>query len=449
MPLNQQQRHLSLPAMTTTRSLATILIALTCLSCMGCKSPIETPAANASEGAGTASSGEGLREGVSTASSSAGASTHKEYVTDPTLNNMNAFSVTIPTKWHFQGVLYQGGNCSSIPYGVFRATSPDGLSYVERMPALAWVWGTGPMLSYMPKNDCLPLKGPMSAQQFLKYLAATMKVDYVGAEPVPAEEEAKAQQALRDAQAVYAPKYAAMNTQPPKTTRELARATVSYKNGTFPMKGRLKVMVECIETFYPGMKSVLRGMADRPSSTVDKCTAGVTYYTAPESRYADMIRQWDAPGMGGKAEDAWQQAWVQRNSEQSQQMISQMNRNAAAQRQASAQQFSHDQAVRQQMHEQFMATMQRGTDMSMARTQANMNARSTSTSDWVDYALDRQTVLDPNTGQVNKVSSTYSHTWVDSTGKTSFQTNDINANPNGLLPGNWTKQQVVHGDGSQ
>jgi len=96
-----------------------------------------------------------------------------------------------------------------------------------------------------------------------------------------------------------------------------------------------------------------------------------------------------------------------------------------------------------------MATMQRGTDMSMARTQQSMNARSTATSDWVDYALDRQTVRDPNTGQISKVSSTYGYTWVDETGKTSYQTNDPNANPNGVLSGTWTQQKVVHGDGSQ
>src|ERR1039457_1086967 len=51
----------------------------------------------------------------------------------------------------------------------------------------------------------------------------------------------------------------------------------------------------------PGMKSVLRGMADRPPSTVDQCIAGVTYLSAPESQYAGVIRQWDAPGMGGRA----------------------------------------------------------------------------------------------------------------------------------------------------
>ena len=418
--------------MTANGRFATILIALTFF---GCKGPIETSDAGVGGGGG-----------ASTASTGG---THKEYITDPSLNGMNAFSVTIPEKWHFKGVLYQGGNCASVPFGVFRATSPDGLSSVERLPALGWRWGKGPMIGYMQKSDCLPMKGPMSAQDFLKYMAATLKVDYVGPEPVPAEEDEKAQKALHDAEAVYAPKYAAMNSQPPKTTRELARAIVSYKNGTFTMRGRLKVMVECIETEYPGMKSVLRGMADRPPSTVDQCTAGVTYFSAPESQYAGVIRQWDTPGMGGRVEEAWQQAWLQRNTERTQQAINQMWKDSRERMQAQQQQFNHNQAVRQQMHEDFMATMQRGTDLSMDRTRQSMNARSTASSDWVDYALDQRTVADPNTGQITKVSSAYNNTWVDSTGKTSYQTNDPNANPNGVLPGNWTKQTVVHGDGTQ
>jgi hypothetical protein len=57
------------------------------------------------------------------------------------------------------------------------------------------------------------------------------------------------------------------------------------------------------------------------------------------------------------------------------------------------------------MHNQFMATLQAGTDASMARSAASMQAQSTSASDWVDYALDRQTVLNTNTGQVSKISN--------------------------------------------
>jgi hypothetical protein len=105
-------------------------------------------------------------------------------------------------------------------------------------------------------------------------------------------------------------------------------------------------------------------------------------------------------------------------------------------------------AAQAQMHQQFLAQMQASTNASMANANASMNARSTVASDWVNYALDQQTVLDPSTGQVSNVSSAYSYTWVDSTGKTSYQTNDVNANPNGVLQGAWTKQQVVHGNGT-
>jgi hypothetical protein len=69
---------------------------------------------------------------------SAASGAQTEYITDPSLNNMNAFSVTIPAKWHFRGVLYEGGKCVPTPFGVFRASSPDGLSSMERMPALGW-----------------------------------------------------------------------------------------------------------------------------------------------------------------------------------------------------------------------------------------------------------------------------------------------------------------------
>ncbi len=426
------QRPRGLSTMGTKEILVTILIALTFF---GCKESQQTSAANSGEGSGV------------DAASSGG--TRKVYITDPTLNGMNAFSVTIPSTWHFQGVLYQGGSCASVPFGVFRASSPDGLSSVERLPALGWIWGTGPMIGFMRKNDCLPMKGPMSAQEFLKYLAATMKLQYVADEPVPPEINAKAQKALQAAEAVYAPKYAASHSRPPKTTRELAWASVRSQNGSFTMNGLLKVMVECVETVYPGMKSMLRGMPYRLPSTIDKCTAGVTYFSAPENQFASLVSNWDSQAMGGRVEEAWVQAWIQRNTQQARKFMDQMNRNTQAQMQASARQFSHDQAVRQQMHEDFMATMRRGTDMSMARTQASMNARSTATSDWVDYALDRKTVMDPHTGQVNKVSSSYNNTWVDSSGKTSYQTNDVNANPNGVLPGIWTKQQVVHGNGAR
>jgi hypothetical protein len=431
--------------MTTKDRVATILIAL---AIFGCKGPMQTSAASSGEGVNGAASADGASTGAS-------GGAHKEYITDPSMDDMNAIGVTIPAKWHFQGILMQGGTCASAPFAVYRATSPDGLSYQEQMPTLAWEWGTGPLIGYMKKDDCLPMRGPLSAQNYLKYLAATMKVNYDADEAVPAELNAKAQKMLADAQARYAPQYAASHLQPPKQVRELARAEVSYMNGSFRMKGRLGVLVDCTETTYAGSQTLSAYSPGHPpqlvngrSSTVDKCMASTIYVTAPASQFAGVVRQWDEPGMGSKPEDAWLQAWINRDNAESQQRIQGIIRSGEMQREQTAQMWAHNNAVRQQMHDQFMQTMQQNHDDFMARQQASQDARTTQASDWVDFALDRQTVVDPNTGQVSKASSSYSHTWVDETGKTSYQTNDVNANPNGVLPGTWTQQTVTHGNGT-
>jgi hypothetical protein len=79
----------------------------------------------------------------------------------------------------------------------------------------------------------------------------------------------------------------------------------------------------------------------------------------------------------------------------------------------------------------------------MTNANASMNARSTAASDWVDYALDQQTVA--GAGGTAKVSSAYSQTWTN--GTQWYQTNDPNSNPNGVLSGNWTQATQVHGNG--
>ena len=144
----------------TRKLLAGAVIAFTLF---GCKSGGSTPSASAA--APSAAAG-----GAPLSAGSGGA--RKEEIVDPSLNNMNAVEVTVPAAWHFQGTLMQGGNCVPTPFPVFRVTSPDGLSAFEREPTMGWRWGTGPMAG--SQTDCLPLKGALGAQAFLKYLAPTM-----------------------------------------------------------------------------------------------------------------------------------------------------------------------------------------------------------------------------------------------------------------------------------
>jgi hypothetical protein len=82
-------------------------------------------------------------------------------------------------------------------------------------------------------------------------------------------------------------------------------------------------------------------------------------------------------------------------------------------------------------------------ESAMSNANASMNAQTTAASDWVDYALDQQTVAGPN--GTAKVSSAYSQTWTN--GSQWYQTIDPNSNPNGVLQGNWTLTTRVHGNG--
>jgi hypothetical protein len=383
-----------------------------------------------------------------------------EHITDPTLNNMVAFDIRVPAKWHYQGTLAQGGPCVGIPSQVFRLTSPDGLSFVERFPALGWSWATGGAAGKIKTPDCLPLNQKISAQDFLKYFASTLNVEYVGDDPIPAEARAAAQHEVDEA-AKLGPANNGGRGYTYHQTIDLASAIIRYKNGSFTMKGQLQTSILCGESHYPGVKSMLRGVPDQPDWGTTQCGAGVRYTVAPEDRIQATLDAMIANRIGAAGNPTWNQAWIERTQRQgaafAQQLANQnQNQNqgtsileaGARSRAAGAAQFNQDQASRQRMHEQFLSTMQRGTTMSMQSAAQVANSNHTITSNWVDYSLDRQTVRDPGTGQISKVTSGYNATWVDNTGKVSFQTSDPNANPNGSLPGTWTRQQVVNGDGT-
>jgi hypothetical protein len=234
----------------------------------------------------------------------------------------------------------------------------------------------------------------------------------------------------------------------PGTTTDSARANVSYQNGSFAMSGQLLTQVSCATKNFPGFKSILAGMPSTPPSTSTKCTAVVAYFTGPASQFDAMMKVWNATGMGFHNNVAWGNAWVKRYAEQGNKVNAAMITAAEAKTAAGNAQIAHTMAVQQQEHDQFLQTMQEGTDRSMANAAAVADSNHQMAMDTVDYSLDQQTVMDPNTGAVNKVSSAASYTWVNSAGNTSYQTNDANANPNGVMQGSWTKQVVVHGNGA-
>lgn len=367
---------------------------------------------------------------------------------DPVLG-MDAFLVAAPLGWHTRGAVIYGTPCRQLPFPVFRVTSPDGLTSLERLPRMDWSWGK--YLPKSPQKGCLPLREEITPADFLRTLSWMMGVEYVTEVPLaPAQMEA---QKKWNAEA---------DTLSEKTSRtrpqvyeanhmETALAKIRYQNGTFQMEGLLTVHLYCHRFAYGG---------PRAGNWSEDCQAVVRAVRARAGKLDETVAALDKAG--AIMIPRWNQAYQSMAAARDAQVAQQLNQISQQQMQLQNQMFNQSMALQQQQHQQFLAAQnarfavhqQEMSGMNQAQAASvtqhfqNMAARNAIASDWVDTALGQQTVRDSTTGQVSKVSGMSDYTWVDQTGKTSFQTRDPNADPNGHLQGTWTLQQRVHGDGS-
>ncbi|MGO9830026.1 MAG: hypothetical protein ACLPJH_07775 [Myxococcaceae bacterium] len=370
--------------------------------------------------------------------------------------NLDAFLVDVPADWRFEGALFNGTGCLDIAFPAFRTSSPDGLTQLERLPRFDWQWGTAPWLPKKTPRGCLPLSGELSASEFLKRLSVVSGVEYVADVPVAAEHLAAQKKGMEQNNARAAQMAARFHKEPSVEYGDMAQAKVRYRQGNAPMEALLLAILDCGHNVFRNFK--------KQDFSVDTCSATVRVVRAAQGKLDGAVKLLQPAGVRFE-NPQWVQAKIDLQNRQAQQASQQMQQQnqqfqAALQQQNQQfqqsqamqlqqhQQFEQSQAMKLQQHQEFLSTMQRGTDMSMQRAQQSSNAMHTAASDTVDYALGQQTVRDPNSGQLSKVSAGYSNTWLNATGTHSLQTDNPNANPNGYVQGNWTLQQQVHGDGT-
>jgi hypothetical protein len=346
-------------------------------------------------------------------------SVRHEAIHDPALN-MTAFDVNVPANWKFNGTFLQGTSCEQIPFPVFRMYSPDGLTELRRYPRLDWSWSTSKFKG-APHPDCLAITQELTAKQFLTYIMGVLQIAYTRDAPIPASVDQR-KKFLDDLNARSAANARGTPVKPTVQHFDFASAFGEYKNGTFLMEAHLRAGVTCIRS------------EREPGAMGETCSANISMVRAPKGKLADVLAMVDADKIGAGPNEQWSQKYLQAQMAKNNAMLAQ---------------FRHDQAVaqavRNRQHQEFMATMQAGTDRSMANARAIANSNHAIAMDWCDYSLDQQTVTGAN-GPV-KVSSGYSQTWGDGSGHY-YQTNNPNTDPNGALPGNWQKQTRVHGDGT-
>ncbi|MBV9247919.1 MAG: hypothetical protein JO227_01550 [Acetobacteraceae bacterium] len=355
-------------------------------------------------------------------------STATATISDPTLNNMAAATLTIPAGWKMQGMMLTSP-CTTLPQTVFRAYSPDALMQMRFEPAIGWSWRASQNLG--TPQGCLPLRKQITAAQFLDYYTGTIPggVHVVG--PITLPEDQKQGVAQRAAKlnelGARSPVMAGITN-----TGDLAAVRIETVNGSFVIEERLRAIVACQLNNNP---SFAQG---------GDCYAQVDELMAPKGQLDSLIRVVDGNQLPrAKASDQWFQAKLRQQNQQWTEFgaklraLYQAESRMLAER---AQQFSQMMA---QNHAAYMQQQESEFRSTMANANARMNARSNAASDWVDYALDQQTVAVG--GGTAKVSSSYSQTWTN--GTQWYQTNDPNSNPNGVLQGNWTLATPVHGNG--
>lgn len=347
-----------------------------------------------------------------------------------------AFAISYPAGWHYQATLWQGTPCYSMPVPVFRITSPDGLTMAEQMPPFAWNWGSNPATS-QSKPGCMDVHQMVSARDFVKYIASMLQVDYVAEDPVPDKDTARSQENFGwlNVQSDHKAGNGKLRT---RQWADRAMAKVRFRNGTYIMEGRLAATTRCVGTRF----SDSRG---HPAEA-DACVATVRYVYSPTDQFATM---WPvSQRIVSQPIAGYVEAWRAAMQHGTQANITQMDDASQTVTAASQQSLAHQQAARQLAHNQFLATMQAGTDASLQHAAQIANTRHAIAWDYVDYALGQKTYRNPATGQVTVFAPGIGVIWRTPDGTDSYQTPDLNANPNGVLPGTWNRGQQTHGDGS-
>jgi hypothetical protein len=337
---------------------------------------------------------------------------------------MKAFTVDIPAGWKFQGTVVRGPECNPIYFAVFRAYSPDGLTEMRLLPAFNWSFH--PAIKMNTIAGCLPIQQTLTAAQFLDHFIELIPggVHVVGSMSIPPAYHERVEKVGASMNA---------NKAGVHVTVDAAALRVETVNGSFVIEQRVRAWVECRTNNQAGKFSG------------GGCSAHVDVLRAPKGKLDALVALVDAHDLTKPTGDPqWQAAAFERQQRENANRMAALRETEGRQMGMLRSQYEQMQETMNRNHAAFMAQQESQFRSAMNNANNAMNARTTAASDWVDYALDQQTVT--GSGGTAKVSSAYSQTWSNGQNQW-FQTNDPNANPNGVLQGNWTQDTRVHGNG--
>ncbi|MDQ6621585.1 MAG: hypothetical protein M3Z31_18150 [Pseudomonadota bacterium] len=324
-------------------------------------------------------------------------------VLDPLFNEVAA-RFTIPNNWVFDGTILRPHLGPAL---VFRASSPDGLTGLQRLPRYDSVAHTDPKMRQFYQAQKVTVTDPMSAKDFLNKVVLPESrpgVTVIGPEAMPA----LGGLAVADQQANDRYARQASGQRPKHQHSDGARVRIAYTFNGQPVEEAIVVVTTTTE------------LPANYGNTMWLSQATITGARAPRGQLDGMMKQLVAISESENVSASWekrQAAFALQNAQQQQAAIIANGRRRLAENKA--------------IFERSMA--------SAAAMEKGRHAGAMGTS---DHMGDVRGMVNPATGQSAKVSNQFNYSYVDQNGNV-VHTNSATYNPNAELRGNWTQLQPM------
>jgi hypothetical protein len=359
--------------------------------------------------------------------------TKKVEIRDPNMNNMVAYTLTIPADWNFQGTVLLNPSCGGTTAVAYRTWSDDLRYGVQRMPEVGWFTTS----DGSPYGNCKTTDA-LNSMQYAGLVLPTLrpKSTLIKVTTAPqANDLANNAKQMQQSRGALAAQY----HQPvPTYGYDAKELRIEYNLGSQPEEEFLQVLETFDET--PTSKIVSRpGERLRTEATSAKhTTAWIVSERAPKGQLDASRAKLEAIRSSLTVNPQWDYAMGEMIRKRGAQMIADSWKSFNARMKAD--QNAYNQRFNAQ--EQNIANMQAQGDKRNADFAAYENSRDRATADKVDAILDRQYYVDPSNGQTSTISTTYTNNWSNGQGD-KVLTNIQGYDPNGYVQGNWTQLQPI------
>ena len=338
----------------------------------------------------------------------------------------------IPADWNFDGILIRDDGCDFAPTLAWRASSPDGLYGVQRMPEFGSHWTDNPFALQQYQRFHCKLMEPLSPAETLQYI-----VPFVRPNPSlgPIEPADDAQQFQQKIDGYNRRAMAAFGTTPDSGGAVHSRLQYVYRG---------QAMEEDFVVYQQTWRLQM-GLPRQQHYYKFSTSANVRAIRAPKGQLDEVMRIL-GPMLTGAfdATPEWMQRFEQKLANDTALNQAMLNRQAAASQALMAQQAAALRNTLNTSNANFQKAQNDRFNAGQQQFAQHMDYMNRSAQAYTLYAGDNQLVRNPQTGAVSTVTNKYGTRAFQQDGTNNIllqNPNDIN--PNLYLRGTYTQLENV------